>query len=1265
MRFIADGPELPDELLTARDAGHVLFFCGAGVSQAQANLPNFPSLAGGVLSFLGSALDSPARRLFSASQNFEKVTGLTGGVATDRIFSLLEQEFYPEEVRQAVAKALVPPLGHGLEAHRILLDLSRDPAGVVRLVTTNFDRLFEEADPTIGSFNPPHLPDPRRSTDFRGIIHIHGRVDADYSRACDNEFVLSSADFGRAYLADGWATRYIQTLLQRFKIVFVGYSADDPPVQYLLEALSREGDRPNALYAFQSGTLDQAATQWRHKGVQPIPYDSANGHFALWETLRAWAYRARDVDAWHDRVIEMAAAGPSTLQPHERGIVAHLAATRDGARRLADKGTPLPAEWLCVFDPNRRYAPPGPRDHYVEGSERVDPFESLGLDSDQAPSPSDPDDRFSSRRAPADAWDLFSATEADCERLSPDATGSLRGANAGRSSKLPPRLWHLGAYLVRVAHQPAAVWWAAHQQGLHPDIVSHLEWTLRQDQERFPPAIRDAWRLLIAAWRTDQPDPDRQRYEIEAVVAQSGWSTTAVRSTINMYRPLLTVEPPILTRLPPAREEGTVGNVIRPDVTYPRPHQPLIIPQEHLGYALRLLRAQIEHAIILEKEIGGDDRLYFDTTRADDGELADENGFQLTGLLATFVNMMARLAEADRAMSKEEFDHWPAASNSVFDRLRIWAAGQPAILDPEDAAAVFLSLDDETFWNEQQERDLLYALRDRWTDLDAKSRQDLEQRLLTGSFPWPEPRDDLARIKAHYRLNRLQWLSSQGLEFGFDLEAEMSALRKDNPDWETRFADRTAQPNVGKVRRILTNTDATPLEGLSVGEVLATVREASGRDFETFIDHRPFSGLVAVRPAFALAVLTDAARKGEVPTREWAAFLHATATGELKRRLLAAIVARLAKLGPEKVAELRHPISEWMRDRATELLTNLPDVFQVVWALLVTALVMHPPKDRFRRADAGWVDDGLNQPAGRMVDALLKDPAKAAFNPAEGLSAEWKSRLDQLLALPGDARRHAIAMIAPHTNWLYFIDPDWTESRLLAVAEEENADAQAFWGGYFLAAQTPQLPLYIRLKPAFIALARRGGKRRDHSNKLAGMLLHGWGGSDEPAGDDALISDVELREVLIHGDDDLRTQMLWYLQRWSNEAGSKWGDRILPFLKDVWPRQRAVRTPQTMGRLVDMALAMPNRFAEIVDAILPVLDVIGGSSARISHFFDLEEQIASEHPRELLDLLWKVLPEDAWQWPYETRRTLDALKAQDLVRDDTRLAELTRREQSK
>ena len=44
MRFIPGGPDIPEELIIARDKGDVVFFCGAGVSQQAASLPNFNRL---------------------------------------------------------------------------------------------------------------------------------------------------------------------------------------------------------------------------------------------------------------------------------------------------------------------------------------------------------------------------------------------------------------------------------------------------------------------------------------------------------------------------------------------------------------------------------------------------------------------------------------------------------------------------------------------------------------------------------------------------------------------------------------------------------------------------------------------------------------------------------------------------------------------------------------------------------------------------------------------------------------------------------------------------------------------------------------------------------------------------------------------------------------------------------------------------------------------------------------------------------------------
>jgi hypothetical protein len=127
------------------------------------------------------------------------------------------------------------------------------------------------------------LPNPR-SASFEGIIHLHGRVNADYTGPGDEEFIVSSADFGHAYLSDGWATRFMQSLLARFQIVFVGYAADDPPVQYLLEALNLHAGNRSRLFAFKPGNNVDDAALWEHRGVRAIPFDNSQSFDPLWDS---------------------------------------------------------------------------------------------------------------------------------------------------------------------------------------------------------------------------------------------------------------------------------------------------------------------------------------------------------------------------------------------------------------------------------------------------------------------------------------------------------------------------------------------------------------------------------------------------------------------------------------------------------------------------------------------------------------------------------------------------------------------------------------------------------------------------------------------------------------------------------------------------------------------------------------------------------------------------------------------------------------------
>jgi NAD-dependent SIR2 family protein deacetylase len=175
VRFHENGPDIPDELLVARDEGNVLFFCGAGVSLAYAGLADFLKLAGSVIDDLGSLTGSQARRLHEAASM--KLPSGKSYVPVDRMFSSLDLEFGPREVRDAVARALKPASVADLQAHRALIDLSRGSDGRPRLITTNFDRLFEACDPNLKSWEPSNLPTPERPAHFEGIIHIHVRVD--------------------------------------------------------------------------------------------------------------------------------------------------------------------------------------------------------------------------------------------------------------------------------------------------------------------------------------------------------------------------------------------------------------------------------------------------------------------------------------------------------------------------------------------------------------------------------------------------------------------------------------------------------------------------------------------------------------------------------------------------------------------------------------------------------------------------------------------------------------------------------------------------------------------------------------------------------------------------------------------------------------------------------------------------------------------------------------------------------------------------------
>jgi SIR2-like domain len=1249
MRFLANGPKFPDELLTARDEGQVLFFCGAGVSRARADLPDFYGLAERVVDAMRAAPDSPARRLIKAAKTMEPIAGVGGLLPADRVFALLEREFRVRDVRAKVAEALRPAATVDLTAHRTLLDLARGPTSAIRLVTTNFDLLFEACDGALARFGPPRLPDPRRPADFKGVMHLHGHVTEGYDGAQDDEFVLSSADFGRAYLADGWATRFMRGLIDRYRLVFIGYAADDPPIQYLLEALNRDEEERGDLYAFQSGDDDVATALWKHKGVRAIAYEPGETHEDLWRSLAAWAERARDPDAWQSKLLASAKAGPTPLAPFERGQVKHLVSTAAGAHAFAQAAPG--AEWLCTFDPSVRYGTPQKAGH----GPLMDPFVAYGLDDDLPLPPADPDTYGRARAIPADAWDAFTPNTGDLTASDPGSLGRLRGV---RASGMPTRVFRLGVWLSQVCDDPAAVWWAARSGGLHPDVQFRIRRRLQELPGPVGP-VETAWRWALRSW-AHPPKGDLGGMELAVEVSHTGWTSTTVRAWSSLVRPFVTLARPILSdRPPPAGPDLRLSALVSLDVEYPQYEPAAAFPDALLPLATAELRRNLQIGIDLEIEISGFEGLPLPPIAVDpnvDGIFSRSHG--MAAPFFEYVSLLDRLATVDKAALRSEAAAWPKAG-AAFARLRIWAAGRVDLSSPAEAARTLLGLTRSAFWDGGNQRDLLLVLSQRWGDMPASLRQRLESRLLAGPLLGTGPRVERRERRAHRMLARLIWLQNQGCVFSIDLEPTLAALRAEAPRWKDAYATGAAastETNAGFVER---DPSTRGLEDEPPANLLRRAAELAGHDFGAKTERVPLAGLAESRPAKLLRSLVLAAGRGEVHIDAWETLLQSQARSTDRLRLVCAIGHRLARLTDAQFSGLIYPISEWMLRLAQRLQTDLPDLFATLWTRALATIGADPEvvdSSISERNGYDWATHALNSPTGKLTQALFSDPRAQM----DQIPAGWLARVDALLDLGGTPRRDTVVFLAHHLAYLHYRAPEWTVARVVGVLGGDAEDERAFWSGFLWAAAFPGYALYRLIKPHLLALAVEPAKRSSHFEVAVSLVLGGWANVDEATGE-ATVSDGELREALRAGDSDFRHRILWQLKAWTPGEGGEWRGNALRLLRNVWPRELVVRSPRLSEDLFDLALAAGGDFPAFVDAVVPLMTTLDKNAHCLLPLTLADNKADALDPMSLLKLVYAALAEDVGEWSWGAEVVVERLAQNAETVQDERTLQLRRR----
>ncbi len=508
MQFVTNGPEIPDALLQAHEEGRVVFFCGAGISYP-AGLPGFKGLVEQIYQLNGTTLNDIERDAFERGQ-------------FDATLDLLERRLpgQRQAVRSTLAQALKPNLRRKgtTDTQAALLRLARSREGALRLVTTNFDRIFHVAAKRTGqafqAYAAPMLPIPKNSR-WDGLVYLHGLLPEKADDTALNRLVVTSGDFGLAYLTERWAARFVSELFRNYVVCFVGYSINDPVLRYMMDALAADlmlGEVTPQAWALgdcEPGQEHRKTIEWEAKGVTPILYHvpaGTNDHSAMHQTLHAWADTYRDgVQGKEAIVVKYAMTRPqaSTQQDDFVGRMLWALSDKSGlpAKRFADFNPAPSLDWLLEPFAYERFGHSDlPRFGVTPNAE---------VDTKQ---------RFSLIRRPA-----------PYDRAPPMLLAS-GGISGGQWDGV---MFHLARWLVRHLDDPTLIIWIAERGG---HLHDRWPWLIEHELDRFASLEREGktaeldeirlhapkaipgplmctlWRLLLSS-RVKSPwhDPDLYR----------------------------------------------------------------------------------------------------------------------------------------------------------------------------------------------------------------------------------------------------------------------------------------------------------------------------------------------------------------------------------------------------------------------------------------------------------------------------------------------------------------------------------------------------------------------------------------------------------------------------------------------------------------------------------------------------------------------------------------------------------------------------------
>lgn len=1155
--FVRHGPAIPTELLHALEDDKLVLFCGAGVSMGT-GLPNFDGLVTHVLKERGYPVDEKGRPTANVAARDAFCRD-----QFDKALEIIERGESPDSwmMRRAVIKRLTEPPDDDaqLELHRAVLTLAqrRDRAGGYRLVTTNFDDRFELAGlETRWIEQAPRLSPPSRR-DLVNLVHLHGRIDNTRPEATGTDLVLTSADFGNAYLHHGWAARFVIELFREFTVLFIGYGLNDPVMRYLVDALAATPSRFRKAYALASYRVseevnyDHQKALWSAKNVVPIlyaeDYPKHQGHALLRDTVIAWADEHRL--GQDGRLLKAASItekpfvpgrDDAASEPDNVAAVAWALGEMSGvtARRFAQASSPPhPSWWAPALAATIR-------------------------------DPRDP--------------------ERTCRLLDLDEVAKA-----------------LATWGCRCLVTSEVIAWAIDQHAsIFQVLLTRLPWALSRTEFGYvvPEPYRRFWEIVLQL-SGQQPGVEADGHH-ELPHEDGRLSSKGREFLLRRLRPCLSMTKP--WRLMQGEELEPISRLSQlaaieikfvaayPDLSIVKALQSVTNDAEAHAQLLAGLADDLTSALLDHLRLADFADLPFAMgasyqQRQQIAKALDEIDHDDWRIL---VDLLVETVTSGKGVAPELIEQacrrwhilWRIHDYSLFLRLWLFAVSDWEQLDVN--SAIDLVSQPEHLWSFELRSEVLGLLAKRGGEIDGQRLEALAEQLKAGLIRSPRYDDfseeKFAEHSSTLRGDRLAALAEAGVELEeFSAEQQEAAQRvREHRDYLVSegwpVGDHGTPWSTGKSGWVEPPSAEHLVDkpALEIARAIIDYRDEHGhaeRAEDLFIDSLKRVPARAVEISGALLELSE--ERPIVWRGLWRGLWDAAEFGQVVG--LASTLATLVEqhdilVSGESILSLCRLISKLASNDTDEA---------VLWRLWDHAWPVAQD-----HGASGWLsgsdnlDRSINAPGGVLAEVLLSRLGKASQEAGAGFPSEIWTRLDRLVGDNTLLGRYGRILLASRLRWLHHLEPTWTQRVLIDRMDWSAGDLDetvSLWRSYLF---SPRIApdLLSDLKPALLEAPSHRDRLDEQFDDLC-YLITAITCIELP---DSFSLDEKRKVIRDMGPEGLR-HGVWLLERRlanTEDAAGLWRSRIGPWIAQCWPDDREFHDEPLLQRVDKLLLETREAF---------------------------------------------------------------------------------------